>query len=161
MSLWPFASAIQCQPLSQNSPLGDVKARIAGWVAGAGLSEAKEAPGFRASALQPRPPNITDLTKRQPIESADLSRHRRVTPDPDVGPWFESSPQASLPLKSSARIRLRIESTFSRQRTFVAERMCHRFGDEFWLQVSKTAKLEDLIRTMAPHLGQESLFDVC
>ena len=35
-----------------------------GWVAGVGLSEAKEAPGFQAGALQPRPPQNTALTQR-------------------------------------------------------------------------------------------------
>ncbi len=33
------------------------------WVAGAGLSGAKEAPGFRAGALQPRPPINPTLTE--------------------------------------------------------------------------------------------------
>ena len=33
------------------------------WVAGAGLSGAKEAPGFRAGAFQPRPPINPLLTE--------------------------------------------------------------------------------------------------
>ncbi len=36
--------------------------RLEDWVAGAGLSEAKEAPGFRAIALQPRPRTNQNLT---------------------------------------------------------------------------------------------------
>jgi hypothetical protein len=47
-----------------------VKARIAGWVAGAGLSGAKEAPGFRTIALQPRPPEDEDLTAHLPRTAA-------------------------------------------------------------------------------------------
>jgi hypothetical protein len=35
------------------------------WVAGAGLSGAKEAPGFRAAALQPRPPISSLLAKQK------------------------------------------------------------------------------------------------
>ena len=51
----PDAGGFQCPIRSKNW----------GWVAGAGLSEAKEAPGFRASALQPRPPESPVLTGHQ------------------------------------------------------------------------------------------------
>ena len=46
------------------------------------------------------------------------------------------------------------------KRTFTAERMCYRGGDEFWLSISKAAKLEELVRTFASHLGKESIFDL-
>jgi hypothetical protein len=85
-----------------------------------------------------------------PIEN-DLSLHSvgRNQVDQSVLLMLRTSPVLRFTLQNEAK------------RTFVAERMCYRSGDEFWLQISKAAKLEDLIRTMAPHLGQDSLFDFC
>ena len=47
------------------------------------------------------------------------------------------------------------------KRTFVTSRMCYKGGREFWLPISRARKLEELVRTFAPHLGHDSLFDFC
>ena len=68
--------------------------------------------------------------------------------DKEVLRMLRTSPVLRFTLKNEAK------------RTFTASRMCYRGGDEFWLPVSKSAKLEELVRTFAPHLGQDSMFDL-
>ena len=61
-------------------------------------------------------------------------------------------------LRNSPVLRFTLQN--EAKRTFVTARMRYSGGGEFWLPISKAGKLEELVRTFAPHLGRESLFDV-
>jgi len=63
-----------------------------------------------------------------------------------------------LLLRTSPVLRFTLED--EAKRTFAAERMCHRGAKEFWLPISKTASLQELVRLFAPHLGQESMYEL-
>jgi hypothetical protein len=69
--------------------------------------------------------------------------------DSEVLRMLRTSPVLRFTLKNAAK------------RTFVTSRMRYSGGGEFWLPISKAGKLEELVRTFAPHLGHESLLDFC
>ena len=46
------------------------------------------------------------------------------------------------------------------ERRFKAERMCFRGGQERWWGITSPGPLDELVAQFAPHLGQESFFDL-